>query len=248
MTCAECLVNGRSDPFGDITSCGWCSSADGSQRCANGQLTGPAIGRRCAPAGGWLFSQFDPPSLCPAPPATTQTATVTPSPTATQTATPTATPTLAVTPLETPSATPSLALTPLATLSTTPLLLTRTPSTTQVPPLTTSPTRSVVTPLPVSATSSSGGSGGGGSSSVATYASSELAIAVTLSTLLACCLGMALGYWFRGRGGSGNWHAKTTAARASAKPAYGSTASATVALGRGVSSMSNPILSWKGGK
>ena len=78
-TCSTCLTDGVAVPFRDPTSCGWCTSASGDQRCANGQISGPAIGARCV-TGGWLFAQLDVPSMRPAAPAsTTRTASATPS-------------------------------------------------------------------------------------------------------------------------------------------------------------------------
>ena len=65
-TCADCLVNGRSQPLVDPTSCGWCTDASSVQRCVTGRISGPASGGPRCRSGGWLFSQFDPPSLCPA--------------------------------------------------------------------------------------------------------------------------------------------------------------------------------------
>ena len=65
QTCAECVDNGRSVPFVDPTSCGWCITDSGSQRCVSGQINGPAVGARCA-SGGWFFSQFTTKDQCPA--------------------------------------------------------------------------------------------------------------------------------------------------------------------------------------
>ena len=95
LNCNDCILDGRSDPFTDGTSCGWCTEATGSQRCANGQISGPAVGARCV-AGGWLFSQLSTPDECPAAPSsTTRTPTTTnqfvsfsPTPTLSATVTP----------------------------------------------------------------------------------------------------------------------------------------------------------------
>lgn len=98
-TCSQCLTSGRADPFVDPTSCGWCTDASNRQRCASGQIGGPAIGARCR-AGGWLFSQFDTPALCPALPASPSR---TSSPTPTLGGSPSPTPTLGSSPSPTPT-------------------------------------------------------------------------------------------------------------------------------------------------
>ena len=80
-SCTQCLTAGRAEPGIDPTSCGWCTDAAGAQRCASGQISGPAVGARCR-AGGWLFAQFDVPAQCPAlPPSASSSAWPSPSPT-----------------------------------------------------------------------------------------------------------------------------------------------------------------------
>jgi hypothetical protein len=84
QTCAECVVNGRADPFEDPTSCGWCEAESGAQRCVSGQIGGPAIGARCV---NWFFSQFTNPDQCPAaPPSSSKSQSLSPSPTLTASA------------------------------------------------------------------------------------------------------------------------------------------------------------------
>jgi hypothetical protein len=78
-TCAQCLTAGRAEPGTDPTSCGWCLDAAGGQRCASGQISGPAVGARCRTPGGWLFAQLDLPAQCPAPLQPTRTRTPSPS-------------------------------------------------------------------------------------------------------------------------------------------------------------------------